>query len=229
MIIVNKIAAAALATTTFAFAGNAQNTKAKPKPLATPPPAGAEVISRAGDYPEQGVLVVKEPEKTAEQPVVTDAERIKELTDRIKKLEASQKTEKVDKDEKRKTLLLNLDILSRAEGRSEALRKQLFEMIEKENSVKTRLDQIDVDIRPENIERTLRLAGSMKPEEVRESRRKSLEAERGNLQSLLSEIQNTKSTINLNLQRSDAIVEKIRLKLEKDIDDSFLKDDDPQN
>ncbi|MFT3745628.1 MAG: hypothetical protein QM785_15240 [Pyrinomonadaceae bacterium] len=102
-------------------------------------------------------------------------------------------------------------------------------MIEKENSVKSRLDQIDVEIRPENIERTLRLAGSMKPEEVRESRRKSLEAERGNLQSLLSEIQNTKSTINLNLQRSDAIVEKIRLKLEKDIDDSFLKDDDPQN
>jgi hypothetical protein len=135
----------------------------------------------------------------------------------------------VDKDEKQKRLLLNLDILTRSEQRSESLRKQLFEMIEKENTVKTRLDQLEIDIRPESIERSLQLSGSMKPEEVRENRRKSLAAERSNLQSLLAEIQNTKSTINVNLQKSEAMVEKIRIKLEKDIDDSFLKDDDPQN
>ncbi|MFT3745629.1 MAG: hypothetical protein QM785_15245 [Pyrinomonadaceae bacterium] len=91
MRIVNKLATAALITTAFTLAGNAQNTKTKPKPLATPPPAGAEVVSRAGEYPDQSVLVVKEPEKIAEQPTVTDAELIKELTERIKKLEASQK------------------------------------------------------------------------------------------------------------------------------------------
>ncbi|MBK6590990.1 MAG: hypothetical protein IPG22_22245 [Acidobacteria bacterium] len=222
---VNKLAYVFLAVIVGVAGANGQATKPKPKPLATPPPT-AEVISRAGDYVELPPLVSVPTEKTAEQPTVSDADRIKELTDRIKKLESAQK---VDKDEKQKRLLLNLDILTRSEQRSESLRKQLFEMIEKENTVKTRLDQLEIDIRPESIERTLQLNGSMRPEEVRENRRKSLAAERGNLQSLLAEIQNTKSNINVNLQKSEAMVEKIRTKLEKDIDDSFLKDADPQN
>lgn len=221
-----NLAYLSLAISFAAVSANGQATKTKPKPLATPPPATAEVISRADDYIELPTLVAKPVEKSNEQSAVSDADRIKELTDRIKKLESAQK---VDKDEKQKRLLLNLDILTRSEQRSESLRKQLFEMIEKENTVKTRLDQLEIDIRPESIERSLQLSGSMKPEEVRENRRKSLAAERSNLQSLLAEIQNTKSTINVNLQKSEAMVEKIRIKLEKDIDDSFLKDDDPQN
>ncbi len=221
-----KLAYLSLAISFVAVSANGQATKTKPKPLATPPPATAEVISRADDYIEIPTLVAKPVEKSNEQSAVSDADRIKELMERIKKLESAQK---VDKDEKQKRLLLNLDILTRSEQRSESLRKQLFEMIEKENTVKTRLDQLEIDIRPESIERSLQLSGSMKPEEVRENRRKSLAAERSNLQSLLAEIQNTKSTINVNLQKSEAMVEKIRIKLEKDIDDSFLKDDDPQN
>ncbi|MEQ1604570.1 MAG: hypothetical protein ABL999_06850 [Pyrinomonadaceae bacterium] len=222
---VNKVAAVFISVIAVAAAANGQATKVKPKPLATPP-AGAEVISRAVDYIETPQILPKPPEKSVEEPTVSDADRIKELTERIKKLESTQK---VDKDEKQKRLLLNLDILTRSEQRSESLRKQLFEMIEKENTVKGRLDQLEIDIRPESIERALQLNGSMRPEEVRENRRKSLAAERGNLQSLLAEIQNTKNNINLNLQKSEAMVEKIRVKLEKEIDDSFLKDDDPQN
>jgi hypothetical protein len=69
------------------------------------------------------------------------------------------------------------------------------------------------------------LAGSMKPEEVRENRRKSLDAESKNLQALLMEIQTTRTNIALNMQKSDQMVDRLRLKLEKDIDESFLKDD----
>jgi Nnf1 len=153
----------------------------------------------------------------------SESEIVKELTERIKKLEASQK---VDKDEKQKRLLLNLDILTRAEQRTESLRKQMFEMIEKENAIKARLDQLDIDMRPDVIERALQLNGSMRPEEVRESRRKTLNAEKANLQSLLTEIQNTRSNLSLNLQKAEAVVEKLRAKLEKDIDDSLVEDTD---
>ncbi|MEO7660021.1 MAG: hypothetical protein ABIV48_10440, partial [Pyrinomonadaceae bacterium] len=128
-------------------------------------------------------------------------------------------------DEKQKRLLLNLDILTRAEQRTESLRKQLFDMIEKENSVKSRLEQIEFEIRPEMIERTLQLAGSMKPEEIRDNRRKSLNAERQNLQSLLTEIQNTRSNTSFSLEKAELMVEKLRTKLEKEIDNSFLSDD----
>ncbi len=214
----------ALAVGLFSIGSNAQTTRSKPKPLATPPPtlSGAEIISRAGDFAEVSPITLPSADKTDERPPVGDADRIKELNERLKKLEAGQKA---DSDEKQKRLLLNLDILTRAEQRSESLRKQLFEMIEKENAVKSRLEQIEYDIRPEAIERTLQLAGSMKPEEVRDNRRKSLDAERRNLQSLLTEIQNTRTNINFNLQKADIMVEKLRTRLEKEIDDSFLKDD----
>lgn len=210
-----------MAVALFSLAANAQTTKTKPKPLATPLPVltGAEIISRADDYVETPP-VQKAPEKT--KTSTTNATRIRELTERVKKLEAGQNS---NYDEKQKRLLLNLDILTRAEQRSESLRKQLFDMIEKENSVKTRLDQIEFDIRPEMIERTLQLAGSMKPEEIRDNRRKSLAAERSNLQALLNEIQSTRANLATNLNKAELMVEKLRAKLEKDIDESFLKDD----
>ena len=215
-----RMALLVLAVALFSMAANAQTKKTKPKPLATPLPVltGAEIISRADDYVETPP-VQKVPEKTT---TTTNAGRIKELTERVKKLEATQNS---NYDEKQKRLLLNLDILTRAEQRSESLRKQLFDMIEKENSVKTRLDQIEFDIRPEMIERTLQLAGSMKPEEIRDNRRKSLVAERTNLQALLSEIQSTRANLAANLGKAEVMVEKLRAKLERDIDESFLKDD----
>lgn len=201
---------------------NAQSTsRAKPKPLATPPPVltGAEIISRAIEE-HDGPIVTRPDGRPAEQSVTDASTDVKELRDRIKALEATGKRNEAD--EKQKRLLMNLDILTRAEQRSESLRKQLFEMIEKENSVQSRLDQLSIEMRPEMIERTLQMAGSMRPEQVRENRRKSLEAEQRNLQALLAEIQSTRAKVTLSLQSSDQLVDKLRQKLEKDIDDALL-------
>lgn len=205
----------------FALCASAQTSRSKPKPLATPPPTltGAEIISRAGQEPEP--TPVGQP---VEKPIDTDS-RVRDLTDRINKLESGQRG---TYDEKQKRLLLNLDILTRAEQRTESLRKQVFELIEKENALRTRIDQIDFDIRPEMIERSLQLSGSMKPEEIRDNRRKSLAAEKANLQSLMTDVQNTRGSINTSLQRAEAMVEKLRAKLEKDIDDALLADE-PEN
>ena len=51
----------------------------------------------------------------------------------------------------------------------------------------------------------------------------SLAAERDNLQALLLEIQTTRTSVSANLQKSEVLVEKLRTKLEKDIDDALLK------
>ncbi len=204
----------------------AQKPRGTPKPLATPPRVltGAEIISRADELITQPIV---QPTDDREAKPASENPEIRELMDRIKKLEAGRSTDpaaakKTDPDEVQKRMLMNLDILTRAEQRSESLRKQLFEMIEKENTVRSRLEQITFDIRPEMIERTLQLAGSMKPEEIRENRRKSLIAERDNLQALLNEIQSTRNSVNASLQRSEILVEKLRAKLEKDIDDALL-------
>ena len=98
-------------------------------------------------------------------------------------------------------------------------------MIEKENTVRSRLDQLEFESRPEVIERALQLNGSMKPEDVRDNRRKSLNAEKATLNSLLTEIQSSRASLNLNFMKAEQMVELLRVKLEKDITDSFLKDE----
>jgi hypothetical protein len=98
-------------------------------------------------------------------------------------------------------------------------------MIEKESTVKTRLEQIENDSRPEMIDRSAAFAGSLRPEEIREARRKNMASEKQNLQNLLTEIQNSRASLETNLQKSDVLVEKLRFKLEKDIDDALTADD----
>lgn len=197
---------------------------ARPKAQSTP--VTAEIISRDQDYSAQTQVVpqeTSEPESTDTN--VEDSEtRIRILNDRIKTLESERKS---DSDEKQKRLLLNLDILTRAEQRAETLRKQMFEMIEKESQIKTKLDQIESDIRPEMLERQVAFAGSLRPEELREARRKNLDIEKRNLQTLLTDVQTVRANLELNVQKADILVKKLQDKLEIEIDKSL--EDDPQN
>lgn len=190
----------------------------------TPPPIGVPIIiSRAEDIQGETQIVVPEtqtePTPTLDEKV--DNNGIEELKMRVKSLESTQKSEY---DQKQKRLLLNLDILTRAEQRAESLRKQLYEFIERESTLKARIQQIESDSRPDVIERSIALVGTLHPEELREVRKKNLEAERLNLGKLLSQIELNRINLENNVQRSDALVEKLRTKLEKDIDDALTED-----
>jgi hypothetical protein len=203
-----------------------------PAPTATPQTSDPMVISRAEDFPDENPQAIP-PDPNEVKTAGVDAASLltlEQLGNRIKNLESSQKVEKPDPDQKQKRLLLNLDILTRAEQRSESLRKQVFEMLEKESTVKTKLDSLEYDLRPEVIERTTAIIGSLRPEEIRASRRRSLESEKTNLQMMLTEIQRTRTRLEIDLQRSDTLVEKLRNKFEKEID-TALEDEpsDPPN
>jgi len=196
-----------------------------PAPTATPPTSEPLIISRADEFPDENSRAIP-PDPNEVKPGADSASlaTLEELGSRIRNLEAGRKV--ADPDEKQKRLLLNLDILTRAEQRSESLRKQLFDMIEKENAVKTKLDNLEYDLRPEIIDRNQAFIGSLRPEEIRASRKKSLESERTNLQSLLTEIQKTRTSLDASLQRSDILVEKLRAKFEKEIDTALEDDSD---
>jgi hypothetical protein len=51
-----------------------------------------------------------------------------------------------------------------------------------------------------------------------------MEGERQNLQNLLIQIQASRANLDANVQRADALVEKLRFKLEKDIDDALTEE-----
>ena len=218
-------------------AAKAQTSRRKTRrtiaPVVSPTPVqnSPMIISRMEDIPNENPTenqtvtsepIAQPPSDTIDDKIDASNKRIKELTTRIKSLESTRKNEY---DEKQKRLLLNLDILSRSEQRAESLRKQLFEIIEKESTVKSRLDQLAFDSRTENLERSAAFAGSLRPEEIRDQRKKSLDAERKNLEALLTQIQNNRAVLEQSVEKADLLVEKVRSRMEKKIDDALATDD----
>jgi len=112
-----------------------------------------------------------------------------------------------------KRISTNLDLLTRTEERAGILRKQLIELIEKETSLKSRLAQMDEDMRPENIERATSGIGTTRTVELRDTRRRVFENERKGLESLL--ILTTQSRIRLeeDVRQADQLVAKLRQRL----------------
>ena len=96
------------------------------------------------------------------------------------------------------------------------MRAQLQSTQEKETNLAGRLEQIEFDIRPENIERTVATFGSTHPEDAREARRRGLENERTMLRSQLDTLQTSRLRLESAIVTADAEVDRLR----KRIDDS---------
>ena len=188
-----------------------------------------EIIGQTDLRQDETPVTTTETETPTVQPTTGETEsfqgkidqfntRIKEMNSRIGSLESSRRG---DLDEKQRKLLLNLEILSRAEQRAEALREKLFSLTEKENSIKAELEQVEYDSQDEVINRNLALVGGMRPEEMREQKRRALQNKKTNLNNLLQQIQNNKTGLGENVVKADLLVEKLRAKLETEIDNTL--------
>lgn len=214
-----------------------RRTKAKvPQPVAASTPIVSstlglpEVVRRADENEVETANFPVDETLTTDASQTEDAEtlrlKINELTEKLKTVESGNPKEA---DAMEKKLLLNLDILAKAEQRMESLRKQLYDMVEKENTVKNKIEQLTFEMRPEMIERNISMAGSLRPENLRETRQKSLESEKANLNNLLLQITANREKLEVSVQRAEFLVDKIRLKFEKEIDASLGDVAAPEN
>ena len=128
-------------------------------------------------------------------------------------------------DERQKRIAQNLDLLSRTEQRAELMRKQLIELTEKETSFKNRLVQIDEDMRPDSIDRSVMLVGSIgstRTTELRDTRRRILDNERKGVESLYNQTSASRARLEEDVRQADALVARLRMRLlpliEKEID-----------
>ncbi len=135
----------------------------------------------------------------------TISARLRELSEKF-----SASNQGNDPNEKQKKILLNLDILTRAEQRAELLRKQLIELVEKENAIRTRTTQIEEEMRPENIERNLATMGTTRAPELRDARKRTLENERNGLQNLLNQIYQSRIRLEEDVKEADLLVSRMR-------------------
>lgn len=225
--IAGTVGSALIVAAMFAVSADGQTNRRRPtRPTPTPTPVSSEpaVISRATDYPVVTLEPMPAPENGEARTEPGNSQTIEELRERLLLLESQSR--KKDPDEKQKRIALNLEILTKSEQRVEGLRKQLFDMIEKESTLRTRIDQLDNEMRPEALERAFATVGSLRPEELRAQKRRSLEIEKRNQETLLVEVQKNRANIEQSLQRADALVEKLRVRIEKEIDDA-LTDEEP--
>jgi hypothetical protein len=136
--------------------------------------------------------------------------RLREISE---KLLATDPKQTGSSNDEQNRISRSLDLLSRTEQRAEVLRKQLLELIEKETFFKSRLVQIDEDLRPESIERTLTLVGSTRTLELRDVRRRVLENERKGVDALLNQTSQMRLRLEEDVRQADTLVSRLRQRL----------------
>jgi hypothetical protein len=105
------------------------------------------------------------------------------------------------------------DLLVKEEQRAEALQAQLLDISEKEEPLQTRIDQLDEQLRPENIDQALAGVGSMRPEEAKEALRRRLSNEKRRQQTQLDLLHQNRTRLQASLAGADASIQRLRLRL----------------
>lgn len=146
--------------------------------------------------------------------------RLREITDRVAATGGNPGGSPTDKTNR---LSLNLEILTKAEQRAEALRRELLDRIEREASLRSRLAQNDEEIRPENIERALNPIGTTRTVELRDTRRRVLENERRGLEALLVQTSQSRLRLEDDVRQADGLVSRFRQRILPLIDKEIEK------
>lgn len=172
----------------------------------TPPPLiGAEVISLGADEfgnENSGSKITTTPTNSANSNVNSNA---------APQANSRQTQTQADKED---AGLRDLDRLTQAEERAEALRRQLSDSMDKEAALKSRIEELDYQMRPENIQLETAAIGSLRPEEVRESRRRKLENEKTRVAEQINRMQENRVRLETAIASFDDLIGKLRAKVE---------------
>lgn len=150
------------------------------------------------------------PAQTTQDKAETDQlrKRVQQLTAELARLK--KRVAELEKDRQVDSLQ---DKLEKEQQRAETLHAQLLATIEKETASQTRVDQIDEQLRPENIDRSLTGVGSLHPEEAREALRRRLTNEKRRVQSQLDLLHQDHTRLQSSLADSDGAIQRLRLRL----------------
>jgi membrane protein involved in colicin uptake len=91
-----------------------------------------------------------------------------------------------------------------AQDRADALRLQLEEVQTKQLDLQYRLQNLEEQLKPENIEKSLAGIGSTHPEDLRELRRRQLEPEKVSIQKQLNLLAESRTRLETGLAQAEA-------------------------
>ncbi len=109
--------------------------------------------------------------------------------------------------------LIDMERLTRAEQRAESLRGQQVDVESKLADAQAKLEQIEYQLRPENIDRASGY-GTVHPEEARDARRRQLENERSRVLAQIRILETSRTRLETSLVTADSEVDSLRRKIE---------------
>ena len=109
--------------------------------------------------------------------------------------------------------LIDMERLTRAEQRAESLRAQQLDTETKLADAQSKLEQIEYQLRPENIERAAAY-GTTRPEDAREARRRQLEGEKSRLLAQTKILETGRARLETSVATADAEVDTLRQRIE---------------
>lgn len=111
----------------------------------------------------------------------------------------------------------DLEKLSVAEERAENFRRKLDEIIARESTLNSKLQELDIQSQPEAIQRETAVIGSTRPEDVRETRRRQLEGEKTRVREQLNQVQISRARLETAIANADSLVERLRSRVEAEL------------
>ncbi len=152
-----------------------------------------------------------DPMSTIAVEVARVSQNVEQLTAQLKAfVDKFEKVGGISFNDKQQRLVLGMELLVRAEQRIAEWQKYQIELVQKQGETRAKLSAIEVELRPERIDRSLQFEGTTRTEELRESRRALLAAERQSLSLLMNQIEISLSEANATLRESQALANRLR-------------------
>lgn len=105
------------------------------------------------------------------------------------------------------------DRMTQEEQRAENLEEQLFSIAKEEANLQAQLDEVNEQLRPENIEQ-IQVSGSLRPEAIRESTRRRLTNKQNRIQTQLQLLEQSRTRIHSSISVTDMLIQNLRMQMQ---------------
>jgi len=158
---------------------------------------------------------VKKPAPDAVTEPPQDADAMDQLRRSVRRLtaEVERLANRVSDLEKERLFDVTRVLLVGEEQRAEALQTRLRENVERQFALQARIEQVDIQLRPENIERMFIGVGMVRPEEARDTVRRRLSFEKQGLLAQLELVRQERNRFQSALATADIAIQRFRLRL----------------
>ena len=163
--------------------------------------------------------VLQDPVKKSASDAVTEPPQDVDVMDQLRRgirrltTEVERLAKRVTDLEKERQFDVTRVLLVGEEQRAEALQTRLRDTLDRQFALQARMDQIDNQLKPENIERMFVGVGLVRPEEARDTVRRRLGFEKQGLMAQLELLRQERNRYQNALATADMVIQRLRMRL----------------